>query len=777
MKTILLLLLIICQITFGQYEWSRVNQPSGGMIRTIEIANDSIYAGGYGGVFISSKTDINWHYIGLGNENGISDILVLDGYVFVTTWSGIFKSGDSGLNWIKTYNGRVNSITSIDTLIIAGTQNNGIIRSYDRGNSWSPANNGIDNFSIRLVYQADGVLLASAAGASGSGMFRSVDSANSWIRLDPDQFAWNAEGITYSNGLLYAFDFENYAKVYKSTDLGLTWFLPTGATNPADIIQGIYSIDNEIYVGIYRFGLFKSTDEGVSWTQINNGIINKDILSVNGSDLMIVSTSFGGITVTYNKGESWVNLSDGLNNSSITALLSTENKLFAGTYGSGIFRSEDGGENWTKLNHPNLYVGDLLSAHNRIYAIISKYYGGPYPARVYWSSDLGENWLSSSFVESFTCLASSGENLLVGSQFGLYRSTNYGQTWVHITNGIPENVVVTSISSKDSILLLTNGTNGVYRSADYGLSWNFVTIPGLSSSNKVEFVGDRFFVGSSQVNFLFESMDYGLTWSAVQTPLFNADVTALYGYDNYKFVGLSDNKGVLISNNYGASWQESNPFTASKILSFENHNYVLYTGTDGAGIYKLSEVVLPVELVSFKGKINKDGVLLTWTTITEKNNYGFEILRKSREHNYVVIGFVKGNGTSTEVHKYFFKDKNILNTKYNYRLKQIDLDGTFTYSDEISIDVNRAFEYTLSQNFPNPFNPSTIIKYSLLYSGIVEIKVFDMLGKEIKTLINEYKPAGNYEIEFDGTGLPNGVYFFRMISGNYSDTKKMVLLR
>lgn len=779
MKNTFFSLVVLCiisfghKVSFGQYDWSRVNEPTGGMIRSTEFTNDSIYAGGYGGVFISSKENINWRYIGLGSENGISDILVLDEIIFVTTSSGIFRSNDYGFNWTKVYNSQVNSLTFIDTFLIAGTQSYGVIRSDDKGLNWVQSNNGIDNLSISLVYEADGILIASAAGASGSGVFRSVDSANSWVRLDPYQFAWNAEGITYNNGILYAFDFGNSAKVYKSTDLGLTWFLPAGATNPADIIQSIYSVDNEIYVGTYGLGLYKSTNEGVTWTQMNNGIINKDILSVNGSDSLIISSSFGGINITYNKGIIWNNLSQGLNNSSVTSLLSVGNNLFAGTYGSGIFRSIDNGETWVKLNHPNLYVGDLLHEQNRIYAIISESYDGP---RVCWSLDLGETWNYSTFTGSFTSLVAPGEYLLAGSQFGLYRSSDYGQSWTQVTNGIPSNIVVTSMSSKDSVVLFTNGTNGVYRSSDYGSSWQFVSISGLSSARKVEFIDDRVYVGSSQVNFLFESLDDGLNWSQVQIPLFNSDVAALYGYENYKFVGLSNN-GVLISSNFGGNWQNSNAFIVSKILSFENHNLTLYTGTNGAGIYKLNNVIIPVELASFEANISGNDVLLSWETITEKNNHGFEIFRKTDDIEYILIGFVPGSGTSTEIKDYLFRDKNTLSGDYTYRLKQIDFDGYFSFSDEINISVNTATEYALFPNYPNPFNPVTKISYALPGAAMVELKVYNVLGQLITTLVNEEKPAGVYEVDFNAEDLPSGVYMYRIQAGDFVQTRKMLLLK
>ena len=202
---------------------------------------------------------------------------------------------------------------------------------------------------------------------------------------------------------------------------------------------------------------------------------------------------------------------------------------------------------------------------------------------------------------------------------------------------------------------------------------------------------------------------------------------------------------------------------------------------------------LPVELISFNVFLNGNCISLIWETSTEMNNKGFEVqksvLKNScgeiRNHNsgWNVIGFVDGNGTSTVPHKYSYSESNVPLGKYVYRLKQIDFDGSFKYSEEVEVDVNAPGEYTLEQNYPNPFNPVTTIKYSIPAVGTsfmkftTVLKIYDILGNEIATLVNEEKPAGNYLVNFDGSKLPSGVYIYRLTAGNYSAAKKLVLLR
>jgi hypothetical protein len=197
-----------------------------------------------------------------------------------------------------------------------------------------------------------------------------------------------------------------------------------------------------------------------------------------------------------------------------------------------------------------------------------------------------------------------------------------------------------------------------------------------------------------------------------------------------------------------------------------------------------SDDPIPVELTSFTANTISNKVELKWITATELNNRGFEIQRKLNASEFESIGFINGNGTTTEESNYSFTDYNLSEGLYSYRLKQIDFDGTFEFSNEINIEINSPENFSLAQNYPNPFNPSTTIKYSIpnvISTGgknlNVILKVFDVLGVEIATLVNEEKSAGNYEVNFNATSLSSGVYLYKIQAGSFVQTKKMLLIR
>ncbi len=212
---------------------------------------------------------------------------------------------------------------------------------------------------------------------------------------------------------------------------------------------------------------------------------------------------------------------------------------------------------------------------------------------------------------------------------------------------------------------------------------------------------------------------------------------------------------------------------------------------DGSGIYaqdinpdgQLGNSIVPVELVSFSANVSNNSVELSWITATELNNSGFEIERSSHTErsrsmtDWEKIGFINGHGTTSESHSYSFSDNNLSTEKYVYRLKQIDFDGTFSYSNEVEVDLSLPQAFSLEQNYPNPFNPSTSIQYAISSRQLVTLKIFDLLGKEIATLVNENKPAGNYEVSFDARNLSSGTYFYKLQAGSFVETKKMILLR
>jgi hypothetical protein len=208
------------------------------------------------------------------------------------------------------------------------------------------------------------------------------------------------------------------------------------------------------------------------------------------------------------------------------------------------------------------------------------------------------------------------------------------------------------------------------------------------------------------------------------------------------------------------------------------------------------ESIVPVELISFSASVVDDDVMLKWNTATETNNTGFEIQRKQvfspqssvGKNEWNSLSFIYGNGTTTESHTYSFMDDNLIAGKYHYRLKQIDFNGEFNYSNIIEISVNSPNRFMLKQNYPNPFNPSTIIRYSIpdIISSEgsnenVSLTVYDVLGNEVIKLIDEKKYAGEYEVEFNtssvNSSIVSGVYFYQLKVGKFVQTKKMLLIK
>ncbi len=191
------------------------------------------------------------------------------------------------------------------------------------------------------------------------------------------------------------------------------------------------------------------------------------------------------------------------------------------------------------------------------------------------------------------------------------------------------------------------------------------------------------------------------------------------------------------------------------------------------------DFIVPVELTSFSVLANSDDIELKWTTATETNNQGFQIERalSSTVPEWKNIGYAAGFGTTTEPKSYSFVDSKVSSGTYIYRLKQIDFDGTYKYSNEVSVEVTLPLEYSLEQNYPNPFNPSTTIKYSIPEDGFVKLSVYNMLGEEVSTLVNGNQEAGRYELSFNASELSSGVYVYRLEAPNYTSSKKLILLR
>jgi Secretion system C-terminal sorting domain len=190
---------------------------------------------------------------------------------------------------------------------------------------------------------------------------------------------------------------------------------------------------------------------------------------------------------------------------------------------------------------------------------------------------------------------------------------------------------------------------------------------------------------------------------------------------------------------------------------------------------------LPVTMLSFTASVtNRVDIILTWQTGVELNNSGFDIERRIDKDgsSWEKTGFVQGSGTTNEPKSYTYTNKKLQTGTYKYRLKQIDYNGSYEYFELSSaLTIHPPNTFALGQNYPNPSNPKSKIDYEIPLKGKVHISLYNLLGQEVLTLVNETKDAGYYTAEFDGSNLASGVYFYRLISEGFTSTKKMLLVK
>lgn len=542
------------------------------------------------------------------------------------------------------------------------------------------------------------------------------------------------------------------------------------------------------------------------------------------------------ILKTTDGGSNWINQFTSTNEDILSVSFIDAMTGWVGGYGGSIYKTTDGGTTWVQKSsgyiHPVSQV--KFSDSLRGSAVIGKWDGFRYGAIVQTTNG-GENWISKVFIDEYAFIDldfyDSENGWAVGTNGVLFRTTNGGNSWIgpqfisdHWLHDVhfPDKFTgyaVGGTSYNDIILKTTNS----------GISW---TVMRQSFSNRL--LAGTFFVNTETGwavgldGTILMTTNGGVTWIRQETnvpslfhDVFMVDSTGyavgelgkIYKYDtNYQYPLTvtrpngnetfysgtqesinwvwSDTSNVTIEYSYGTGWNTivtNYPNTGEYIWTVPNVNtnqaLVKISKADDSGVYDMSNYpfrirpFIPVELVSFNADVWPGSVALSWSTASEVNNFGFEIQRSIDNTDFFAIGFVNGYGTTTELNHYTYTDQNLVPGKYYYRLKQVDFDGTFEYSNIVEADVVGAVDFSLNQNYPNPFNPSTVISFSIPVSEYVTIKIYDMLGNEVGVIVNEELPAGTHKAEFVTEGLSSGTYFYRMQAGSYSDTKKMIFLK
>lgn len=410
-----------------------------------------------------------------------------------------------------------------------------------------------------------------------------------------------------------------------------------------------------------------------------------------------------------------------------------------------------------------------------------------------YSTNNGNTWMSTSYPTSVGVVAIGidfNDDLYFSASEGaggyFYKSTDNGNSWILLTNGLGNYGVKSIAFSYDGYIYVTAyssqlGQGKIFYSTNHGEYWYMCnSSPGNSSENIIVTINNDIYVTFYWEN-IYRSTNHGTSWDLVNNTIHN--LTDLKTNQLGHIFVSSSTSGVFRFIDDGNNWEAINDgitelYLNSPTIDPSGFIYAGLGGTPGK-IWRTIESSIPVELISFTTTANVNEIILNWSTATEINNSGFEILRIAQNDNneWNKIGFVPGHGTTTETQHYSFTDNDVKPGKYQYKLKQIDYDGTFEYSQIVEVEIPFVNEFSLSQNFPNPFNPSTVISYQLAVIGFVTLKVYDILGREVATLVNEEKSAGEYEVEFDGSALTSGIYFYQLKAGEYSETRKMVLLK
>lgn len=705
---------------------------------------------------------------------------------------------------------------------------------FPQTNSWQKASHNDGGTSVSLAMDSKGNIY----NLTESGLFRSTDQGNSWEKIETGTGTYVKDLYISPNDSLfiseYIYDYKANFFGYQikySTDYGNNWNKLTvssnsGTYNPQTVV---FNSQGTLFSGTNN-GLFYSKDNGKSWTS-EPLFSNRSIIKIAYVNKTLVAFSYIGIqreyvSVSKDEGKTWQDTSwsnPGFTFTNCSIAAGSGNKLFvvvkmsAISYSSSIFLSTDGGNTW-KMNGSK-YV--LNSASSDSYGNL---WGATDSKEIVKSTDDGVNWtvmnktLTNSFIQSL--LLDSKNNIYAGTIDGVLFSNDNGNTWKELTNGLNINNLQYLVSDKKGNLYAL--ATGVLRSTDHGESWHPFN-NGFSSSSIQEIfsVNGALFAFEKYVYNRYNQRraGYKLVDSLDKWQVISVFMSDMAGSSNGTIYALYcepylDEYAMRTSNDSGYTWTDfANSITKSlhsSTIAADSKGLVYISGGT-SGIYKSADNgVNWTKLNYYESTVSKiivssnDHVFvkaddyrilrskdegITWEPVN--NNLPDEkivsVYTDEAKNLYIVMGdghlyYSYNDGDNWNDITYNLASQSIISVvrDNNSRLYITTQSNEIYYLDArlLSIEeIKPSLEYELFQNYPNPFNPKTSIRFSIASPGNVKLKLYDILGNQVEILIDEYKDKGKYNFELDASKLSNGIYFYRLETGSYSDTKKMVLIK
>lgn len=669
-----------------------------------------------------------WEKLSNSERNNFNCILYLENIFLAGTDFGIVYSTDNFqtayLQQNELLKKKIIDITRINNYVFAATHNSGIYISYDMGENWS----AINSQSLQL-------------------------DINTMVNLDSALFIGTNSG-----------------KVYKSTDSGQSWILTsTGLGNNS--INRLYAYNSNLFCLTDNSGVYKYDNGSETWQDLSKNLpamLPVYDCTFSGENFIICTKS--GIFYSTNLDSNWIQAPIFTSNN-FTRIKSYNNIVIGGTNTGKVYLSTDYGVSWNVT-----YINVEQNPTSVIEYFNDRFYLGFIKKGLLRSLNYGLTWdylfsdcneFLSSGVRSIVSIDSV---LYVGTYGGkVLSSSNYGNTWKDVTSGINCNSVYEIIEAGDYIFVCTN--TKLYRSNKNNINWVVVSSNLYNSVfNCIDFDGNAIYCGT-KYDGVWKSSNFGQTWENLG--LLGENILSIIKYDKYLFVGSASNH-IYYSINEGLYWENMHNFEGdvSRMTIFNNHliagtyyeSSLSYCSIDNFNIWSTRYIQDVLSLISFN-----DFILIgtRYSGISISRDYGSNLAQ-------INDGFDSFTSICSMGYddQYFYAGA--LNGLYRQKLNP---DFYFTDIDDNIITNTTPTEYKLNQNYPNPFNPSTTISFSIPKTEFVTLKIYDSVGKEITTLVNENLPAGTYNKQFNATNLSSGVYFYRLQAGSYYQTNKMILVK